>query len=464
MNRKIPSVPSATGPAIRPAAAASTPVRLSRRAALLGPLALLSGCSLYDDWFGTKKTPLPGLREPISGNTHALDVEDASARKVVLPEAVRNAAWPTPGGNPAHFVGHLAAGDRLAEAWSASIGSGGGYRRKILGQPVIDDGVVFTMDSGAVVTAFDAATGGRKWRLETRGEDDDSTNVGGGMSVDQGVLYAVNGLADVVAIDAGTGSIRWRTNTGTPARSAPTIAEGKIFFVTFDDRLLALDIADGRTIWSYHAQSATTSLLGQPAPAYADGLVVAGFGSGELAALRADSGGVAWTDSLAAVGQSSVTELSAIRGLPVIANGRVYAIGLGGLCLSIDLRSGRRLWEREIGGSDNPWIAGDWLFIVSTNQQITALNRADGRPAWVTDLPKFENEEKKRDPIHWFGPVLVGDRLVVAGNNSQAMAISPYTGEVLGTQDLSGAASLAPAVADGTLFIVTDNGSVTALR
>ena len=82
----------------------------------------------------------------------------------------------------------------------------------------------------------------------------------------------------------------------------------------------------------------------------------------------------------------------------------------------------------------------------------------------MTDLPKFENEEKKRDPIHWFGPVLVGDRLVVAGNNSQAMAISPYTGEVLGRQGLSVAASLAPAVADGTLFIVTDNGSVTALR
>ena len=131
-----------------------------------------------------------------------------------------------------------------------------------------------------------------------------------------------------------------------------------MFYVTFDDRLIALDVADGREVWAYQAQAATTSLLGQPAPAYADGLVIAGFGSGELATLRADTGGVAWTDSLAAgVGRGAVSELSAIRGLPVVADGRVYAIGLGGLCLGIDLRSGLHLgfvvrpWARDVANS-----------------------------------------------------------------------------------------------------------------
>ena len=455
MNRETPSGPPRQGASLG---------RMSRRAALFGPLALLSGCTLYDDWLGKETPRLPGQREAIGASRRALEVADA-APKVVLPEAVRNAAWPTPGANPAHAAGHLAAADRMTQAWSASIGTGGGYRRKILAQPVIADGVVFAMDSDAEITGFDAATGRRKWRLATRGDDDDSTNVGGGMSLDQGVLYAVNGLADVLAIDAATGSVRWRRNTGTPARSAPTIADGRMFYVTFDDRLIALDVTDGREVWAYQAQAATTSLLGQPAPAYADGLVIAGFGSGELATLRADTGGVAWTDSLAAgVGRGAVSELSAIRGLPVVADGRVYAIGLGGLCLGIDLRSGRRLWEREIGGSENPWIAGDWLFVLTANQQITALNRADGRPAWVAELPRFGNEKKKRDPIHWFGPVLAGDRLVVVGNNGQALAISPYTGKTIGEQDLSGPASLAPAIADGTLYVVTDNASLTALR
>ncbi len=163
-------------------------------------------------------------------------------------------------------------------------------------------------------------------------------------------------------------------------------------------------------------------------------------------------------------GRSSLSEISAIRGLPAIAEGGVYAIGLGGLLLALDLRSGRRLWERDVAGEESPWIAGDWLFVVSADQQIAAVQRRDGRVAWVGDLPRFDNEEKQTDPILWFGPVLVGDRLIAAGTNAQALAISPYTGKILGRQTLSGAASLGPIVANGTVLVVTDEGKLLALR
>ena len=438
--------------------------RLTRRTALLAPLAL-GGCELWDDWFGTRKTPLPGKREPIMGGRRTLEV-DEGVPKVVLPPEVHNAAWPQAGGNPAHFMGHLAAGERLTEAWSANIGAGGGYRRKILAQPVAADGVIYVMDSDAVVSAFDIAGGGRLWRFETRTEDDDSTNVGGGLTLDQGTLYTVNGLAEVVALDAAKGTVRWRNTFGAPTRSAPTVVEGRLFFTTIEDRLLALAADDGRQLWTHQAANATTSILGRPAPAYADGLVVAGFGSGELAALRADSGGVAWTDTLAATvgGGGNLADFSAIRGLPVVGDGKVYAIGLGGLAVAVDLPSGRRLWERSVAGEDSPWAAGDWLFLISLDQRMAAVSRDDGRVAWVTDLPRWENPEKQKDPITWYGPLLAGDRLIVAGTNHQALAASPYTGEILGQQKLSGAASLGPVVAGGTVFVVTDNGRLLALR
>jgi outer membrane protein assembly factor BamB len=193
--------------------------------------------------------------------------------------------------------------------------------------------------------------------------------------------------------------------------------------------------------------------------------VVAGFGSGELSAMRADSGDVAWSDSLAAASTlAGVADLSAIRGLPVISNGRVFAIGLGGLFLGLDLRSGRRLWEREVAGQDSLWAAGDWLFVVSSAQNIAAVNADDGRVAWVSDLPAWENEQKREDSIEWFGPLLAGDRLIVAGTNKQALAVSPYTGETLGRQPLSGAASLGPVLAGGTVFIISDDGRLLALR
>ncbi len=435
---------------------------LSRRSALLAPLAV-GGCSLWDDWFGTKKTPLPGRREPIMAGRRGLRV-DEDAPKVVLPLPVQNAGWPQAGGNPAHYMGHLAAGEALNEIWRVGIGEGGGYRRKILAQPVIADGVVYVMDSDALVSAFGIADGTRRWRFDTRPEDDGNTNIGGGVAYDQGTVYAVNGLGYVVALDAAKGTEKWRTKIIAPARSSPMVAEGRVHVTTIQDRLLTLAADDGRLLWTYQSSNLTTTILGQPSPAYSSGLVVAGFGSGELVALRAESGTVVWSDTLATARRNGLADFTAVRGRPVVREGRVFAIGMGGLLVALDLPTGRRLWEREVAGEDSIWAAGPWLFIVSLDQRMAAVNRDDGRISWVTDLPQFENPDKQKDAITWYGPLLAGDRLIVAGTNSEALAASPYTGEIIGKQKLSGAASLGPVLADGIVFVVSDDGRLLALR
>ena len=410
------------------------------------------------------KRRCPGKRVSVINATRGLEVDNQGAR-VVLPPPVANADWPQAGGNPSHDMGHLQVRDTLDSAWHTGIGEGGGYRRKITAQPVVAAGRVFTMDSDAVVTAYDISNGGRIWRLETQTEDDRSTNVGGGIAVNGDTVYAGTGRAEVLALEAATGKIRWRKAVSTPVRAAPTIAEGRMFVLTMDNQLQALALDDGHRLWAYQATAPETSVLGLPAPAYADGLVVAGFGSGELVALRAATGSVAWSDSLAATrGRNSMADLSAVRGRPVVADGRVFAGSLGGLTLSLDLRTGRRLWEREIATGDTIWLAGDWAFLLATSGQVAAIGRSDGRIAWVTELPQFEDMEKKKGAIHWIGPVLAGDRLILGSSNSLALAVSPYTGEILGQQTLSGPVAVAPSIAGGTVYVVTDDATLVALR
>ena len=73
--------------------------------------------------------------------------------------------------------------------------------------------------------------------------------------------------------------------------------------------------------------------------------------------------------------------------------------------------------------------------------------------------------QKPTNPITWYGPTLLGDRLVVAGTDKEALSVSPYTGEILGRQTLPSAASpLEPVVADGTLLMISDDGKLLALR
>lgn len=436
---------------------------LSRRAALALPLGL-AGCDMFDSWFGSNKVPLPGRREDVMANQHGLELSSPRLN-VGLPAAVTNPEWPQPGGNPAHVMGHLHTPNVLNQAWRVSIGEGGGFREKITAQPLVVGGRVYTMDSNAVVSAFDLRSGARQWRSETKAKKDRSSNVGGGIAIDAGILVATTGRGDVVALDPATGKLRWRQQLGVPARSSPTIADGRIFLVTIEQQLIALAAQDGRKIWSHQASTAQTMVLGEPAPAYANGVVVAGFGSGDLLALRAETGGIVWTDSITAVGgRGSMADISAISAMPVIANDRVYAIGQGGLMVAIDIHTGRRLWEREVAGSQTPWLAGDWVFIVTLEQRAAALNANTGAVAWVSNLPRYKNAKEQKDPIEWFGPVLAAERLVFGGTNKRAIAVSPYDGKILGERKLPEDASLAPTVAANTLFLITADGSLLALR
>jgi outer membrane protein assembly factor BamB len=439
-------------------------VLLARRAALLAPLGL-AGCSLFENWFADKKTPLPGKRESVFVDRRGLVVDEGAA-KVVLPPAVQNAAWPQAAGNPVHLMGHLSASDNPKEAWKANIGEGGGYRAILMAQPVVLNGTVFTMDSDAVVSAFGLADGKRLWRVDTKPETDDSTNVGGGLGADGSTVYAINGLASLVALDTATGKEKWRADLGVPGRSAPTIADGRVFVTTIDDRLFAFTAADGRQLWTHQAANPVTAMLGRPAPAYYRGLVVAGFGSGELAAVRADSGSIVWTDGLgASQGRATVADFLAIHGAPVIVNGLVYAISMGGLLVCNDVPAGRRVWERQVAGEDTPYIAGDWMFVVSAQQEIAAVNINDGRISWITQLPRWADPDKRKTTLTWYGPLLVSDRLIVTGTNNDALSISPYTGEILGHITLSEAAApFAPVVAGGTVLLVSNDARLMALR
>jgi outer membrane protein assembly factor BamB len=357
------------------------------------------------------------------------------------------------------------AGDKLTEVWHASFGTSAGYRNKIPSQPVVADGRVVVMDPAGLVTSFDVTSGKRIWEFDTTPEDSRSTNIGGGVSINAGTVYVSTGRAELLALNAATGEVTWRVALAEPARSAPTVADGRVFIAMLGNVIAAFAVADGKRIWSYTGTDSVTSMLGMPAPAYADGILVAGTNSGELVALRAATGAALWNDNLASArGRLAATGVSAIHGMPVIQNGRVYAISMGGLMLALDLRSGRRLWEREAPGQDMPWVVGEWLFVLSAESQLAAVNREDGSVAWLTQLPRFENVEKKRNPIFWSGPILAGERLIVVSGSGIAQALSPYTGEIIGEQELSGPASVAPVVAQGTVFVITDSARLVALR
>jgi outer membrane protein assembly factor BamB len=436
----------------------------TRRGALLASAGLLlAGCDALDI-FGERKVPLPGERHPVLRADRALAADAGLAdRAVEVPPPTPLAEWPQPGGRPDHAPGHPVLGTGLRQAWSASAGSGSAYRQRITAGPVVAAGRVFTVDAFGEAACFDLARGSRRWSTDTRPEEEWDGAMGGGAAFADGTLYVATGLAELLALDAEQGNIRWRVRLPAPTRGAPTVAGGRIFVPTIENQLLALSTEDGRRLWTHRAGPIATVPLGMPAPAVEGETVVAGFATGELVALRVADGRVQWTESLSAGAAGSLADIVGIRAMPVADRGRVFAQGLGNVAIAVDLRSGRRLWEREFGGDATPWSAGDWLFAVTATGEALAIGRNDGRIRWLTELTP-EGSRASGEVVRWAGPVLAGGRLIICGSGSEALELNPASGEILGRVSLPGPVTLPVAVADGSLVVLTDDGTVAALR
>jgi outer membrane protein assembly factor BamB len=433
-------------------------IGLSRRATLLLPLAL-AGCGFIG---GDENPPLPGTRIDVMASSSALAVDTTLTEAVTVPAAAAGLDWPQQGGNPAHDPGISALGSQLTQLWSADFGEGTAYRQRIPCPPVVAAGAVFTMDADGNVSAFDIHNGANFWRASIRPKHTRGLNVGGGISYADGHVYAATGLGEIICFDAKSGTIRWRQPLGVPARSAPTISGGHIFVSLIDSSMVGLDASNGHTIWSHQASNPLTGVLGLPAPAVAGSVVVAGFGSGDLLALNTDSGEVLWSDNLGATG-TGLSQLSAIVGLPVIDQGRVFVGSLGGIVLSLDLPTGRRLWEKDFATDQTSWIAGDWVFQLSTDQQLAALSASTGQVKWSRQLPPFKNMKKLTKPIYWWGPVLAGSSLVAVSNNKQLATVNPVTGEITNIIPLPAPAAAPPIAAQGKIFVTLATGDILAL-
>lgn len=435
------------------------------------PLALLlagslAGCGVVG---GKSKpvTPTVGNRIPVLSHIESgAKVDPALASvSVILPPAQVNADWPQPGGSASKSYGHLSLGAAPHRAWTVTI-AGSSTRRRLAAAPVVGGGMLFAMDTNGVVHAFDAGTGAPRWTHSFAVSGDNENSIfGGGASYDGGRVYVTTGLGEVAALDATTGKEIWRNKPAGPLRGSPTIAFNAVYVMTQDNQIFALNSADGTSLWNQSASQGQSGVFGAAAPAAGQDTVIAGYSTGELVAYRYENGRNLWSDALARTSISTeVGNLTDVDADPIIDSGRVYALGQGGRMAAYELVSGQRIWELNIAGISTPAVAGDWLFTLTDEGKLLCIARSSGNVRWLTQLPHFANEAKHKGPIFWTGPVLAGDRLWIANSRGEVSSASVADGSVANFANLKNPISLAPIVANNTLYVLDDGGHITAFR
>lgn len=314
----------------------------------------------------------------------------------------------------------------------------------------------------------------------------------------------LTGKAGVYALDAGTGELKWRFPTGTSIRNSVAVDNGRVFAVTIEGTVFALNAADGTECWNYRLGPGTDRWV-YNSPAVHEGVVYAGTAPVFVALDAADGGklwqaqpmGGDWISCLSspAVGKDMVFAASywgqgffalekkngdplwqkkqgfnSFDATPAYDNGIVYA-NADGILRAIDVETGMEEWKHSV----NNWVISspalssfsieEFVVIGAHFGRVHAVDRATGDLRWEFKVGKalFGATPYTRDSNALVGsPVIAGEVVYIGAPDGRLYALELTTGKALWSYYLGAPVFSTPAISGNMVYVSVHDGVVFA--
>ncbi|GAB3023603.1 CARDB domain-containing protein [Natronobiforma cellulositropha] len=328
--------------------------------------------------------------------------------------------------------------DPIRERWNFTTGD------NARSSPMVVDGVVYVGSYDGNVYAIDAHDGGELWRYET---DD---RVYGDPAVADGIVYVGSRDNSVYALDADDGSEVWSYETGDDVRSSPLVADGVVYVGSQDGHLYALAADTGDVIWDLETDDEIYS-----DPSLHDDVLYVGSRDGTLYALEAATGEEVW----------SVDTGGDVLSAPVVAEGRVHVVSMieeeeEHVLSAHDITDGTEAWTFEV------W---EWMWAspaYAEGRLIVSVGEGGDRTVGTVDAETGERDEdwELEADVNMETPAVAGDTLVFGGNDGYVHAVDVETGDERWTYEIGDGFDSSPTVADGTVYIGSQDGRYYALE
>jgi len=285
--------------------------------------------------------------------------------------------------------------------------------------------------------------------------------------------------------------------------SGVAVADGNLYFGSTGGELVALEADSGINLWQIPftttgsvglgcgASETAVAIYGTPA---VDGeLVYVAGNNGKIYALNTVAGASRWV-------YPREGNLNSFTGGPVLDQGSLYIASMGGIVYALDAENGDLIWQFE--ADDEIWatpaVVGDVLYIGTFNGKLYAVDTANGEAKWqqpfetdgpIVSTPLVDNgivyagsfdrhiyaldavdgsliwqfpdtEEAASQPERWFwaSPVIYNDVIYAPNMDGKVYLLDAASGSFVEAIDLENAISSAPVVAQGKVFVVTEEG------
>ncbi len=422
-------------------------------------LLVLSGCSTAE----VEEVKLSGKRIPL------FEIQKIQrSNKLSLPSllpAEENQSWQQPGHNPAHLIGHHKVNTPLNLKWSFDIGSEIDENTPYIPAPIASEEGIFILNAEGVITHLDRKDGHTKWQKSLRSGKDNFIPRGG-LSYQEKKVFVTLGYNQVICISAENGEVLWTQDKfDVPVKSAPTLYNGRAFVITIDDKLYALDQNTGDILWQYANVSENAATLNAVRPSARFNNIIGAFNSGDIVALRAETGLVNWSENSLPFKKATSLSLNNTTAPPAYDKTGILVSNQQGLLTWLNPETGKQKWQKPYTLSQSAIVFDNYVFGLTEESEIIALNKNTGDLFWSTQLEIGKGEEKKT----WAGPLLVNNSLVLLSNKNDLIIIDPLTGNVkknalFETSSDIGSVYSSPIVVNGWIYYITEDGTLKAFN
>jgi len=264
--------------------------------------------------------------------------------------------------------------------------------------------------------------------------------------VASGVVYVGGGPdSQLHAIDASTGQQIWSYKAKFAVPTTPAVVNGVIYLGTQDGFLYAVNAHTGVTLWRFNGGDTPSADI-----TVFNGVVYFGVGDatgGTVYAVNANSGEMLWNYP------------AGITSAPAVANGVVYVpvlgvTGGGGGLIALNAHTGDLIWNYFVGGMAGQGVLGSpavvngvvyFSALDSTGTgRVYAIAASSGKTLWA-----FTSGSGARSST----PAVANGVVYVGSDDGNVYGLSAMNGHQLWDFTASGQLFHAPAVANGVVYV-----------
>ena len=371
-------------------------------------LLLISGCSTFQEWFGSEE-------------------EDATAP--VKLERINTKV-------------------KLKKQWSAKIGDGQGDGfYKIT--PTLVDGVLYVASSDGEVAAISAADGDRLWRVELE------RPLSGGVGYHDRSLYLGGADGSVLQLSANDGVVEWEAAVSGEVLAAPAVSDDWVIVQTYDGKLLGFQPGADEPAWTFTSDVPVLTLRGTSTPILVGDNAIAGFGDGKVVAVDVNSGNVSWESRIGVPqGSSEIDRIVDIDGAMTQQGIELFVASYQGRVAALDSRTGRKLWQQNVSSVTGTHVGFGNVYVADVDGTLSAFLRTGQGVRWQNIELGYRQLSR---------PTPVSSYVATVDFDGYLHLLSQVDGQIVGRTKIGGDAARADMIADsGRLIIFADNGQLLA--